>query len=456
MLNEPASSASDRPRARLTLPRRTDPSPAPALAAPHETDAVREKVARVLNILYEQRPDRASETLAHESLRETLALVRSARYLGSFSGALLLDSEAAYDQLDADLTPLDAFAVFRQNGNAHVVHVFSGRAAPEARSPWVNIALFIVTFLSVLIVGTEMAISEIAGMGASAREVQALVANFWGELWRGLPYAIAILLILGAHELGHYFAGRRHKLAVTLPYFIPMPFNAIGTFGAFIQLRQAMRNRKVLLDVGLAGPLMGLVFAIPIVIIGLATSPVRPITPGIVEGNSFLYALVKTILFGEFLPNGAFDVYVNQLAWAGWTGLLITGLNLIPIGQLDGGHVLYALIGERARRLYLPLMVAMGALVLFTISISPVWVVWLFLLIFFGRVYAVPLDNITPLDPARRRWALLGLFMFVVTFVPLPLAPIEPSVAVPGATALHLTLPAAAALLTVWTRRRRA
>jgi Zn-dependent protease len=455
MLNEPASSA-QKPQHLPPVPPVTEPSLLP-LQDSRTDDAIRQHVACVLNILSEQPPSRSSEAAAHEQLRETLALVRSARYLGTFTGALLLDSETAYDQLDAALAPLDAFAVFRQSGNAHVVHVFAGRETPQARSPWINIALFAITFVSVLIVGTEMAISEIAGTGASVREVQALVGNFWGELWRGLPYAIAILLILGAHELGHYFAGRRHRLAVTLPYFIPMPFNAIGTFGAFIQLRQAMRNRKVLLDVGLAGPLMGLVFAIPIVIIGLATSPVKEITPGIVEGNSFLYALIKTLLFGEFLPNGAFDVYVNQLAWAGWTGLLITGLNLIPIGQLDGGHVLYALVGERARRLYLPLMLAMGALVLLTIAISPVWVVWLFLLLFFGRVYAVPLDNITPLDPARRRWALLGLLIFVVTFVPLPLSPIEPSVVLPaGATAMQIAFPAAVALLTLWTRRRRA
>ena len=176
------------------------------------------------------------------------------------------------------------------------------------------------------------------------------------ELWRGLPYTIAILLILGSHELGHYFAARHHKLAVTLPYFIPAPFiSLIGTFGAFIQLREPMRNRKVLLDVGAAGPLTGLVFAIPILLIGLATSQVGPIQPGgMVEGNSLLYALAKIIVFGRFLPNGSVDVYVNQLAWAGWTGLLVTALNLIPIGQLDGGHILYSLIGERARMPVLP------------------------------------------------------------------------------------------------------
>src|SRR5690606_26585459 len=127
---------------------------------------------------------------------------------------------------------------------------------------------------------------------------------------------------LGSHELGHYFAARHHKIAVTLPYFIPAPFvSFLGTFGAFIQLREPMRNRKVLLDIGAAGPLTGLIFPIPIVFIGLATSTVGPMTPGgYLEGNSFLYALAKTIVFGRFLPDGQVDVYMNQLAMAGWAG----------------------------------------------------------------------------------------------------------------------------------------
>ena len=151
--------------------------------------------------------------------------------------------------------------------------------------------------------------------------------------------------------MGHYFAARHHKLAVTLPYFIPAPFiSLIGTFGAFIQLREPMRNRKVLLDVGAAGPLAGLVFAVPILLIGLATSSVGPLqVGGMVEGNSMLYALAKMIIFGRILPNGAVDVYVNQLAWAGWTGLLVTGAEPDPdwaVGRRS--HPLFA--DRRARR----------------------------------------------------------------------------------------------------------
>ncbi len=457
MLPERASSAYDRPRPRVSGVNGTSALPG---ASPKIDSRLREAVDSVLAIesetLLSQIPTAPSADADADAqntmLRETLALAGQARYLVTFTGILKLESEAAYELLDTALAPLDTFALFRDKDGRQVVHLFSGRINPVPRKPWINLVLFIVTFISVLFVGTEIALNEIAGAGASPQEIEALVNNFLGELWRGLPYAVSIMAILGAHELGHYFAGRRHRLAVTLPYFIPMPFNGIGTFGAFIQLRQPMRNRKVLLDVGLAGPLMGLLFAIPIVIVGLATSEIKVIQSGLVEGNSLIYALIKTILFGEFLPNGVYDVYVNQLAWAGWTGLLITGLNLIPIGQLDGGHVLYALLGERARQLYVPLMMAMGALVLLTVSTSPVWIVWLLLLLFFGRLYAVPLDNITRLDPMRRRWALLGLLLFVVTFVPLPLAPIEAATVPDGATAW--ALPLVVGLCTLWTRRR--
>ena len=191
---------------------------------------------------------------------------------------------------------------------------------------------------------------------------------------------IRLLLILGAHELGHYFAARHHRLAVTLPYFIPAPppFSIFGTFGAFIQLREPMRNRKMLLDVGAAGPLVGLIFAIRILLIGLSTAQVGPIVPGgDVEGNSLLYAFSKILIFGRFLPDGAQDVYLNQIALAGWTGLLVTALNLMPVGQLDGGHILYSLIGNTARKLYYPFLIGMAAL---TVFFSGAWLFWVVVL----------------------------------------------------------------------------
>lgn len=410
MLNETASSTDDRPalRSSVRLPQRPESQ---------RLNELRDIVSGIL-MIQEENYEPELQTLLDDNIMVT---GQNVELLATFEGRLLGESEAAYAQIDNELRPLNMIPVFRERENRHVIHILSGRVTPQPRKATINIILFAITVFSVLVLGTQIAISEIAY--TNPFRASQLAQNFFMELWRGLPYAISILLILGSHELGHYFAARRHKIAVTLPYFIPAPFiSFLGTFGAFIQLREPMRNRKVLLDVGAAGPLTGLVFAIPILLIGLATSPVGPITPGgTLEGNSLLYALAKIIVFGRFLPDGQVDVYINQLAMAGWAGLLVTALNLIPLGQLDGGHILYSLIGNTARRLYYPLVV--GAVLL--AFINQAWILWVLLLLLFGRTYAAPLDMITPLD-RRRRWiAMVALGLFVVIFVPEPLIQIE-------------------------------
>ena len=335
----------------------------------------------------------------------------------TYTGRLLIDSMAAYDKLDAAFAPLDHLPILAAEGDRQVVRAVRGRINPSPRSWMPNLVLLILTIFSLLFVG---ALSESADFGSVL------------DLLRGLPYAIGVLLILGSHELGHYFAARYHKVSVTLPYFIPLPVpGSFGTLGAFIQLRQPMRNRRVLLDVGAAGPLIGLIVAIPILLIGLKTSPLlsssvpltdlfmlrTPTVSYAIEGNSILYALAKIVVFGHFVPDGLHDVFINQLAWAGWTGLLVTAINLIPVGQLDGGHIAYSLFGERARIVYLPLLVLLGVLSLFYEG----WILWIFLLLLLGRVYATPLDSITKLDRRRQIIAVVSLVMFVLVFMPLPL-----------------------------------
>ncbi len=399
MLNETASARDDRPALR----------PPPHSADEALAQTVRALVASVLAV-EDETPGDALPAFQPGGPRP----------LGRFAGRLLLDSEAAYEQLDGQLAPLDLLALFRVENNRHVVIVLAGRVTPRPRAWWPNLLLFLATAVSVLLVGTSLALSEI-GLAEPARAA-ALAQQLPAQLWRGLPYALSILLILGAHELGHYFAARHHRLAVTLPYFIPLPFfSPFGTLGAFIQLRQPMRSRKVLLDVGAAGPLAGLVFAVPILFLGLGAARVGPVLPGgVFEGDSLLYALAKTIVFGQYLPAGGLDVYItsSQLAWAGWTGLLVSALNLIPVGQLDGGHIAYALLGERARWLYYPLVAAMVALVL----VTNVWLLWVLLLLFFGRMYATPLDMITPLDRPRRLVGVASLLILLLIFVPVPLS----------------------------------
>jgi membrane-associated protease RseP (regulator of RpoE activity) len=308
--------------------------------------------------------------------------------------------------------------VFREENGKHVILILRGRANPRPRAWWPNLLLFVLTIISVLMVGAELALDRVV-VNSLSEYVTLMVSN----LWRGIPYAASILLILGGHELGHYFAARRHGLAVTLPYFIPLPLiSPFGTLGAFIQLRQPMRNRKMLFDVGASGPLVGLAFAVPILFIGLASARVGPITPGgVYEGDSLMYAFAKIVTFGQFLPSNGMDVYIDssQLAWAGWTGLLVSALNLIPIGQLDGGHILYSLLGNRARYFYYPLIAVMVALVF----VTQVWMLWVILLLIFGRVYATPLDMITPLGKPRRAIGILTLVIFLFIFVPAPMTP---------------------------------
>jgi len=254
--------------------------------------------------------------------------------------------------------------------------------------------------------------------------------------------------------MGHYFMMRRHNSAATLPFFIPgFLISPFGTLGAAIVLRESLKNRKTLLDVGAWGPISGFIVAVPILFIGLATSQlIPPAMGGIVEGNSILYAVAKFIVFGEWLPNAQHDVLVNQFAWAGWTGLFVTALNMIPLGQLDGGHVLYSLIGDKARVLYYPILAIMAVLVLF---VSSAWLVFILLLFFVGRVYAVPLDNITPLDNKRRWLGMTALVIFVLTITPIPIYQQGAAGGLLGS--VQLSAMAVALLFTIprWLRQRR-
>jgi Zn-dependent protease len=447
MLNEPASSPDNRPVLNT------------AVAAPMVTNKRHDELRTVVeNVLHIDEETFYTETAPPDF--NVLIISPDSRPVATFSGQLLLESEEAYQRLDELCAPLDLLPAFRNNTanntSPHVVHILRGRPNPKPRSWVINLVLFVLTVFTVLLVGAGIALGSLqsadpATLSQTDRDalanheqcIQTGAAELCNapEFWRGIPYAVSLLLILGAHELGHYFLARRHNLAVTLPYFIPFPGGFFGTMGAFIQLRQPMRSRKALLDVGAAGPLIGLVFAIPIIIIGIATSPVKEVLgPGWVEGNSLLYALLKTIILGRFVPSGGEDMFMNQFAQAGWTGLFVTALNLIPVGQLDGGHTLYSLIGHHARRLYYPLLIAMIGLCL----LSDVWILWVIMLFLFGRVHATPLDDLTPLDPHRRRVAMLALFVFVVIFVPVPFTFYDP-------TFTSLTLPAIMA--TAWLNR---
>ncbi len=363
-------------------------------------------------------------------------------YLVRYRGQILGDTAEAYDRLADQLSPYQITPLFRSEKGQHVVLVVPGIIKPKAANPWVNLALFLITLLSVIFAGAIYTYN-----GPETQTTSGLILSLLRSLPSGVPFAISLLAILVAHEFGHYLAGRYHHTHVTLPYFIPFPLSPFGTMGAFIQLKEPPRNKRILLDIGIAGPIAGLVVAIPVLLYGLSLSRVEPITiaPGQIftlEGNSLLYLLSKFVVFGQLLPHpvsyeglppllywvryfftskplpvGGLDVLIHPVAWAGWAGLLVTALNLIPAGQLDGGHVMYVLLGKRARLLWPVILIALIALGFAWSG----WWLWAGLIFFLGRIYAEPLDQVTQLDPKRRAIALVGLVIFFLVFTPVPL-----------------------------------
>lgn len=235
---------------------------------------------------------------------------------------------------------------------------------------------------------------------------------------KGLPFSLTLMFILLSHELGHYFASRHHRVAVTLPYFIPAP-SLIGTFGAFIKIKAPMPNKRVLFDIGIAGPLAGVIVSLPILIYGLVHSRVI-MTPmhskGLVLGENLLFKFLAITIWGK-LPETA-QIVLHPTAFAGWIGLFVTALNLIPVGQLDGGHIAYALLGERYHgwlsRAMIICLVGLGFLG------WQGWFIWAGLLIFLGIYHPSPVDPFIPLDRKRNILGIIALLIFIITFTPVP------------------------------------
>lgn len=339
-------------------------------------------------------------------------------------GHLQLPSDRAYPQIAERLRRLGYTAALRHDSklNLDELLVIPGVLPQVERSRlWVHALLLGATVLTTLYVG--------AGM-SKARPPN----DLWWPLfhfWEGWPFSLSLLSILLAHELGHYFTGRHYRVPVSLPFFIPVPLpdfmgNILGTMGAVIRMKAPVTNRRAMLDIGAAGPLVGLVVAIPVLVLGLSLSEVQPLPldqPYSMEGNSLLYLLLKYLVFGRLLPADGVDVFIHPVAFAGWAGLLVTSLNLIPAGQLDGGHVLYSLLGDQARKFSWPIILALAALGLL---LWPGWFLWAGLVFLFGQGHPGPLDSITPLDTRRKILAVIVLLVFVLTFTPVPLKIVFP------------------------------
>ncbi len=347
------------------------------------------------------------------AVREVLAVNGKKARQGvlEFEGQLRQEPGAAYARLNASLAGLDRKIILQDAGagETRVLLLPPGvmTTAPMRSRPLLNLALFILTL------GTT------TWAGAALEGINLLSDP--GGFIHGLPYSLALLVILGAHELGHFFAARHHRMNVSLPYFIPVPLG-LGTFGAFIRMRELAPDRKSLFDMAVAGPLAGLAFAVPALLIGLRLSQVAPLSaaapPGGIAGlfgsnldigSSLMLTLLAKLSLGGTLAAGH-TIHLHPLAYAGWLGLLVTALNLLPIGQLDGGHIAHAAFGPAgAHRLSI---LASGALLLLALFVWPGLLFFAVLVLFFAGTHDAPSANdASPLNPARK-W--LGYFNFAI------------------------------------------
>ena len=375
-------------------------------------------------LLLHRRLDGLMRVDDHELLRPPDSLI-------AFRGHVYGDTEPTFDTISERFARLGYTAWLRNRfGQSHEHEVIAVKGLSKARptNTWLNVVLALATLLSVLTVGASYALGDANIITESTPPSQMLLLPLI-YLYRGLPFAGTLMGILLAHELSHYFVARRYGSPVSLPYFIPMPFSILGTMGALIVQRAPMRNRKALLDIGIAGPLGGLIVALPLLILGLLLSDVGPPPPGVEEalqeGNSLIYSGLKYLVFGRFLPAGGEDVWLHPVAFAAWAGLLVTMINLIPVGQLDGGHVSYALLGNRAHRVSqfaVAAMLVWGGWTLWTGNqAGGFWVTWGLMNLFLNRKHPPPLDEATPLGAGRIGVGLLAVTVFILTFMPAPL-----------------------------------
>ena len=283
-----------------------------------------------------------------------------------------------------------------------------------------HVLLFILTVLTTTWSGVGQYYSFASELGVQPVEFTAL------SLFNGFWYSGTILLILGCHEFGHYVACRYYDVDASLPYFIPFPFQFTGTLGAFIRIREPIPSKRMLFDIGIAGPIAGFVIALPALFLGLALSQVIDLPQdftGFELGEPLLFQATAYVVWGAQAEGQTINLH--PMGFAAWFGLLATALNLFPIGQLDGGHISYAVFGRRSSHVTLGMIGVAVLLAWFSTS----WIVWTVLMVvmlfMFGRHHPRTADEHIPLDRPRKILALVALAMFVLCFTPVPIEPLD-------------------------------
>jgi len=266
----------------------------------------------------------------------------------------------------------------------------------------INIALFLVTLFTTIMAGAIMS-------GKNPLTISGMI--------KGIPFSLTLLIILGTHEFGHYITAKINNVRTTLPYFIPAP-NILGTFGALIKIRSPIPTKNALIYIGAAGPLVGTFFAIIASIVGLKLSTIALIQKGqLYMGNSILFYFLSKCVVGN-IPDG-FDVFLHPIAFAGWIGLFVTSLNLLPVSQLDGGHIAYAIFGKWHRFLGYAIFAFLIVLGLSS-PYARIWLIWAIMLFFFRFTHPPPLNAVSLPSKFAYLIAIVSLIVFIITFIPIP------------------------------------
>jgi Zn-dependent protease len=337
----------------------------------------------------------------------------SSRTLVAFRGHLIMEPGEGFRLLRQRFETLGYTPTLHREGEWEVITALPAVfEQSQPQRPWINLLLFAVTFLTTAIMGVWLEQGELL--------LERGLALFLEQPWRlltGIPMALTIMGILGLHELAHYFAARRHKLDTSLPYFIPVPFG-LGTFGAIIRTRTPWENRNALFDVGVAGPIAGIIVALPLFFLGLmASEAMLPTAEGTPLGTPLLLGWMEDIVYQVRGIPAEYELYISAWAFAAWFGIVVSGFNLMPIGQLDGGHVAYALFGKYTRYLGGAVLVAIAVM---GFVLWPGWFVWLIFTLLSGWMHPPPLNMLEPLSKGR---IVLGIGVLILTaliFTPVP------------------------------------
>ncbi len=322
--------------------------------------------------------------------------------------------EGNFDSLRKSLSEKGYVPMLRYEKGEHIIYIIQKPKRKE-KSIWINISLLIATIITTILTGSilNMGHSEIQSV-ANILDIFSINNLFSGTVFFALP----LMSILFVHEMGHYFTSKKHGIKTSLPFFIPIPpilpgFN-IGTFGALISSSDPMPNKKALFDVGISGPLAGFIIAIPVTAIGIATSEIVPISDfssgEVILGSSFLFIILSNMI--HTIPEG-FALNLNSTAFAGWVGLLITSINLLPAGQLDGGHIFRAVLGEKQKYV--------GWIAVF-IMIFTGWTFFaIIIVLMMGMMHPPPLNDDTDIDMKRKVLFFVALAILILCFIPFPI-----------------------------------